>query len=361
MSAILVTGASGYVGQELAARLLRETEHELVLWLHASSIEEAEKKAAPLRQRFAANDVRLRFAHGELAAEAPFAGVEPQSVRAIVHSAAVTRFNVDEDTARTVNIEGSEKVFAFARQCRGLERLVQVSTVYASGTTEGRVDEHAPFAAPGFANHYERSKHAAEEILTQRYSDLPACIARVATVIADDDSGRVTQQNAVHNTLKLFFHGLLSLVPGKTGTPLYFVTGDYAAEALAKVTAHGKTGRVYHVAHPRGRSIDLQTFVDEAFAVFGEDKNFKNRRIMKPLFADAESFDVLVSSIDGFGGDVLRQALASVAPFARQLFIDKDVRTDNLEALLPTAGPDARELARATCAWLVKTRWGKAL
>ena len=43
-------------------------------------------------------------------------------------------------------------------------------------------------------------------------------------MIADDASGAVTQQNAFHNTLKLFYYGLLALMPGACDTPLYFIT-----------------------------------------------------------------------------------------------------------------------------------------
>jgi hypothetical protein len=51
--------------------------------------------------------------------------------------------------------------------------------------------------------------------------ELPLSVARLATVIADEERGAVTQFNAFHNTLKLFYYGPLSLMPGNPATRLY--------------------------------------------------------------------------------------------------------------------------------------------
>jgi hypothetical protein len=82
--------------------------------------------------------------------------------------------------------------------------------------------------------------------------------------------------------------------------------------------------------------------------------------VLKPLYVNAESFDELVDGIEGFGGDVVKQALQSVAPFARQLFAAKEFANDRLVRLLPGhRAPDPRTLAEAMCRALVRTKWGK--
>jgi hypothetical protein len=119
--------------------------------------------------------------------------------------------------------------------------------------------------------------------------------------------------------------------------------------------------RIVHVSHAADESATLGDLVDVAFDVFAADEGFRARRLLKPLLVDADSFELLVSGIDGFGGDAVRQALASVAPFARQLFSAKQVRNDNLRALIPGyAAPPPTELVRRTVATLVETRWGRA-
>jgi thioester reductase-like protein len=372
VSTILITGANGYVGAKTAERILASTQSNVTpstvtLWVHAGSEAEAQSKIEPLRARFQDHASRVEFAWGELGDAEPFASVDPASVVGIVHGAAVTRFNVDYDTAQRVNVVGAEKVFRFAERCTYLNQLTYVSTVYASGLASGDIAEETREAQSGggipegFANHYERSKFEAEQILVTKYSHLPWRIARVATVIADDDRGGVTQQNAVHNTLKLFFYGLLSLVPGKPQTPLYFVTGDFVAGALSDVIARGANHSVYQIVHTRKESITLDELVTIAFEAFAANEGFRTRRVLKPLYADAESFDILVDGLDSFGGDVLRQALGSVAPFARQLFVHKDFKNDRLRtSVVAYRAPSPRDLVRATCEELVRTRWGKA-
>jgi nucleoside-diphosphate-sugar epimerase len=353
---ILITGAGGYLGQRIAERVLEHSDASVVLWLHG------DPTAAPpvpvALSRFAA---RITVAAGDLRSPDAFAAIDPTSITHIVHAAAVTRFNVEADLADRVNLGGARQVYELATRCDQLEHLVQVSTVYVAGLRDGEIDEQPLDRAPRFANHYERSKWEAEQLLLEHYAQLPATIARVATVIADDLGGPVSQKNAVHNTLRLLFHGLLSLVPGEATTPVYFVTGKLVVDALAALVLGEQRPRIVHVCHGAEESATLGDLVDVAFDVFAADAGFRSRRLLKPLLVDAESFEMLVSGIDGFGGDAVRQALASVAPFARQLFSAKHVKNDQLRALLPDyCAPPPSELVRKTVQTLVETRWGKA-
>ena len=353
---ILITGAGGYIGQRLAARLLETSDASVVLWLHG----DAASRVAPPHS-LANFGSRVEAVAGELGAPDALSAVDPRELTHIVHAAAVTRFNVEAELADRVNLGGARQVYELASRCERLEHLIQVSTVYAAGLRDGEIAETPLSRAPRFANHYERSKWEAEQLLLEHYAHLPATIARVATVIADDLGGPVSQQNAVHNTLRLLFHGLLSLVPGEASTPVYFVTGRLVVDALAALVLGTQRPRVVHISHAAGESATLGELVDITFDVFAANEGFRARRLLKPLLVDADSFEMLVSGIDGFGGDAVRQALASVAPFARQLFSTKQVQNDELRALLPGyAAPPPTELVRRTVETLVETRWGRA-
>lgn len=353
---ILITGAGGYIGQRLAARLLETSDASVVLWLHGDAASPVSPPAS-----LAEFGARVETVAGELGAPDAFAAVNPRELTHIVHAAAVTRFNVEAELADRVNTGGARQVYELASRCERLEHLIQVSTVYAAGLRDGEIAEMPLSRAPRFANHYERSKWEAEQLLLEHYAHLPATIARVATVIADDLGGPVSQKNAVHNTLRLLFHGLLSLVPGEASTPVYFVTGRLVVDALAALVLGQQRPRVVHISHAADESATLGELVDITFDVFAENEGFRTRRLLRPLLVDADSFELLVSGIDGFGGDAVRQALASVAPFARQLFSAKQVKNDELRALLPGyAAPPPTELVRKTVETLVETRWGRA-
>jgi nucleoside-diphosphate-sugar epimerase len=358
--AILITGADGYLGSRVARRLAETTDVPLILWSRARDGAMAAAKREDLERALGGPSPRFAFVPGDLEDPEPFVGVDAKAVAGIVHAAAVIRFNVEAALADRVNVRGAEKLLAFAERCPALSSLCLLSSVYASGLRAGAIGEDHFTEADGFANHYERSKRECENLLPA-HRDLPWKICRLATAIADNELGQVTQYNAFHNTLKLFFHGLMSIVPGKPETPLYFVTGDFAAAAAVCVLRQGAPRGIYHASHARGESLTLGRLVDAAFAEFGRDAGFRARRILPPLFSDFEAFALLDEGVRNFAGGIVRQSVASVAPFARQLYIDKDIRNDKLAALMGSAyrAPDPETLLRNACARLVATRWGR--
>lgn len=334
--AVLITGAGGYVGSMVADRY-RQAGEEVLAHGRAS---------------------------GDLSGADPFAAVTVatrERITHIVHSGAITRFDVDRATAVAVNVEGTDKVVAFARTCPRLEALGHVSTVYSTGLRAGRIGEQPYDGTAGFANDYEWSKWQAEQRVAEGGDGLPWRVLRVATVVADDQSGAVTQHNAFHDTLKLWFHGLLPLVPGDAATRLYLVTGDFVAEAIMAVMGTTDASGVYHLAHAAGDSLTLGQAVDVVSEAFESVDAFRRRRVLRPLLGDQETFDLLVSGVGTFGGGMVRQSLQSVVPFARQLFVGKEVDNTRIRALLGPAysTPDAAELVRRTCDWLVATKWGR--
>ena len=328
---MLLTGASGYLGGALARRYLERGDLGLVLLVRTGqSREHIERHLGPLA-------ARARFVVGDLASPNPFADLDPAllpRITAVVHGAAVTRFNVEPDLATRVNVEGTAKVVALARRCGGLRSFGLVSTVYATGLAAGPLREEPAPDETEFANTYEWSKWASERVVAA--TDLPWRILRVSTVIADDDSGTVGQHNAFHHTLKLCFHGLLPLLPGRGDTPLYLVTAEFAVDAIDAVMSDSTASGVYHIAHPPFSSITLDRLLDVAFEQFAQAPRFRQRRIMRPLYADEESFRLLVDGVSPVAGGLVAQALGNVAPFARQLYVHKHIDNTRLRRVLCT-------------------------
>jgi nucleoside-diphosphate-sugar epimerase len=357
---ILITGADGYMGSRMAQRYLDDTDARLVLWMRARDAEEGRRKRLAMETRLGDAGPRVQYAWGDLENPQPFAGLDPGPVYAIVHSAAIIRFNVEEDLAKRVNVAGTEKLLRFAARCPRLESIGLLSSVYASGLQSGVIGETAFDGRAGFANHYERSKWESETLLSG-YASLPWKVCRLATAIADDEDGRITQYNAFHNTLKLFHYGLMSLVPGRAETPLYFITGNSAAQAVFRIMQKGSVRTHFHISHARADSITLGRLVDAAFDEFNRDPAFRSRRILPPLFSDAASFDLLSEGVRSFAGGIVQQSVSSMAPFTRQLFVDKDILNRNLEETLAGTyrAPDAESLIRNACRYLIATRWGR--
>lgn len=349
---VLVTGGNGYLGRLLVRR-----------YVDAGAIVLATARGEAVGQLQGATGVTVVPA--DLTDDDPFGAVDGawrRRITTVVHAAAVTRFNVDRDLAQRVNVDGTRRVLDLARDCPTLESLALVGTVYATGLRPGVIAEQPYDDGPGFANNYEESKWAAEQLVFGA-DDLPARVLRVATVVADDETGLVTQYNAFHETLKLWFYGLLSLIPGRGDTPLYLVTGAFAADAIVRLCDPAVAGGVYHVAHDRSESLTLDELLDVASAQFDQVEEFARKRILRPLLADEESFELLVDGVTPFAGGLVTQALANVMPFARQLYVRKELDNARLRAALGDgyAAPDPAALLAATCARLAASRWGRRL
>lgn len=360
--AVLLTGAGGYLGSRLAANLLASATHPVILWLHATNRADLEQKAKVLREFLGPVADTAHVRGGDLCAPEPFADIDPGELGSIVHCAAVTRFNVEEALARSVNVDGAVKVYEFASRCKKLERLALASSIYACGLREGVIAEKTLTDKPEFSNYYEWSKWESERRLHEDFDTLPWMVLRIATIVAESARGQVHQYNAFHNTLKLLFYGLISLLPGDRDTPLYFVTADFAVDAAAAILERGESKGIYHICHTPDESMTLGGLIDTAFSRFSMDADFRERRLLKPLFCDESTFRLLADGVGSFGGEVVREGLASMVPFAPQLFSRKSFDNRRLkEAMDVYAAPDATELVSNTCDYLASTRWGRRL
>lgn len=358
--ATLITGADGYVGRMIAARLLAGGDDHLVLAVRAAdSAELAAKRAALGHFLGGTQESRVTFAPVDLRDGAGLDAVPAPRITTIVHCAAVTRFNVDQGTANSVNVAGTARVCEFARRCDRISRLLLLSTVYSAGRQTGRVAEVAHPGSAGFVNCYEWSKWAAERLALTQYGDaLPLSVLRLSTVVADDDSGAVGQLNAFHHTLKLFFYGLMSVVPGDEDTPIHVTSGEYCAEAAVWLLDPAVPPGIYHACP--GVPPSFRDMMDIVFDVFESDERFRRRNLVRPLFCDRESFLDLVQLARITRSGTVLAALETFVPFADQLYLHKEVSSERLNAVWPGhRAPQQRMLIASACRDLVATRWGR--
>jgi len=344
MSRVLVTGADGYLGSRVVARCVQEG-RPVTAWIHAQNRAEYERRSHQLRHR-TGDDVTCLG--GDLADPQAFERVMPDQVSAIVHAAAVTRFDVDQETAQKINVAGTERLAKLAARCPRLERFVMLGSAYAAGLLQGDIEE-APLDPPGFANHYEWSKWRAEKLLEENHRALPWTVVRAATVVADDDTGACGQLNVVHDTLRLLYRGLLSVLPGDASVPVPLVTADAVTAAVMAILSGSFAGRFVNACPPVGVTPTLGSLLGIAMATFETCPDFQRRRVRTPPLCGREAFQMLVDGLSRHGGDLSTQVSGSLAPFAAQLFIHKRFVARRMAQLVHRPFPDPRSLLRRVC------------
>jgi thioester reductase-like protein len=356
---VLITGGTGYLGYKIAKRLLATSDEEVVLWLRARDAQTFATRRSACERLFADDAGRVSYGWGDLSMPAPFESVDGFAIKTILHPAADTRFNIDAETANVVNVAGTQKLLAFARRCPALDCVAIVSSIYAAGLSEGSIGEVLLGAEVGFANHYERSKWASERSVDD-YADLPWRVFRTGTVLADDDSGVVLQYNIAHKVKRLMFAGLLPIFPGVAGMPIYFVTGDFVADAMCALAQRSQAHAVYNVCHTAEDSLTLGRWLEQAYDCFMGTDEFASRHVMRPIMTELDAFRCLAASVEAFSRDVEMQAVVKlVNPFAEQMFVAKHVRNDRLRTAFPQyRAPDPAALLARVCAHLAETQWG---
>jgi thioester reductase-like protein len=273
--AVLLTGATGFVGMELLARYLERTDRPVAVIVRSAGGEAARGRVdAVLENLFGARARRYARRVTAVAGEltVPRLGLDPArwerlaaGVSTIVHSAASVSFALPLEEARAVNLEGTRQVLELARRAEelgGLERYAHISTAYVAGTHAGRFFEGDLDVGQAFHNSYEQSKFEAEQ-LVRSYAELPFTILRPSIVVGDRHSGWTAAFNVLYWPLRALARGLFPAIPASEAAPVDVVSIDYVADAIHSLCEEpGGLGETYHLtagpqASTMGEIVDL--------------------------------------------------------------------------------------------------------
>jgi thioester reductase-like protein len=236
---ILLTGATGFVGMTILARLLAEG-HEVYCLVRAADEPEADARLRAVLQRVEAPSTGRAIAvAGDITS--PRLGLSDgygdlaRRVGGVLHSAASVAFDLPISEARAINVEGTQRVLDFAGEVHELERFTYVSTAYVAGDRRGTVYEEDRDAGR-FRNSYECSKHEAEARV--RASGLPWTITRPSIVVGERETGWTASFNVLYAPLRALGAGAYPVIPARRRAPLDVVSVDYVADAVVALGQH---------------------------------------------------------------------------------------------------------------------------
>jgi long-chain acyl-CoA synthetase len=351
--ALLLTGASGFVGQSVLARWLSRTDRPIVVLVRAADDDAARARVVALLGSDAIEGARapliaLAADVAELEVDDVVARLGGLPVSEVIHAAACVRFDQTLDEARAVNVEGTRRMLALAQSLDArspLRRYAQVSTAYVAGSFAGRFGEGDRRIGQTFRNAYEQSKIEAEELAVA--SGLPVQVVRPSIVVGDRASGWTAAFNVLYVPLRALVAGAVDAVPEHDHGLLDVVPVDYVADALLGLADAPADGRTYHLTAGR-HAITVGELADLACRTTGRKP---------PPRVDAETFAATLGATAA--GRVLAANLGDYLPYL-------DVRTTfdaaGAEAHLAPRGirvTPVGDYLHRLIAYAQERRWGR--
>ncbi|MFC7862562.1 amino acid adenylation domain-containing protein [Streptomyces murinus] len=314
---ILLTGATGFVGSHLLARLLADTDAEIVCTVRAADVPEATARvhAALTRHGIAPGErasARLTALPADLARTD--LGLSPETLAdlaascdAIFHNAASVSILRDYTTLRAANTESTRRLLRLAAV--GTTPLHYVSTLSVAPPARHRAEvpeEFLPFHE-GLRHGYQRSKWASEHLLEQAAQrGLPVTVHRLGRVLGPARTGYVNERDFLWSVLRAGVPaGIVpELFEDEVWTPVDFVARSLVHLCLRR--DEGTAGVFNHATLSRVRLADVYDWV-RAYGYPVRVLPLANWRERLPRSADAAAttlafFDSAEDGSDGQGG-----------------------------------------------------------
>jgi thioester reductase-like protein len=346
---ILLTGATGFLGMDLLARLIEREEPQVTVLVRAPDEQGARERLRTVLARLyderPAAAANVRAVRGDLLAPGLglCAGDREQlvgSVDRIVHCAASISFDLPLRQARAINVQGVARMLDLAREIHSagsLRRVVHVSTAYVSGRHAGEFGEHDLDVGQEFRNTYERSKHEAEQLLREQAGELPLAVARPSIVVGHSESGWTSAFNVLYWPMRAFERGLLHEVPAREDSIVDFVPVDYVTDGIVGLLDAGEAHGTYNLvagaqAMSAGELVRLHSSITGRPPV-----RFVAQDTAEGLPAGAETF----------------------APYFDVSCRFADPRASALLELAGVDKPDPREFLGGLLAYARRAAWGK--
>lgn len=276
MKSVFLTGFPGFLGSELAGRLLARYDGEtsIHLLVQGRYWDKAVQRVEALEAEDPANAGRLILYEGDITRAD--LGLGEMAVRLagqvteIYHLAAVDDLGVSRDLAVRVNVQGTDNLLSFAGRCgSGLERFHYVSTCYVSGRYPGVFWEDDLEKGQSFNNYYEETKFLAERLVRRRMEfGLPATIYRPVSITGDSRTGETQKYDGIYYIIQWLVRQPQVAVLPVVGDPARYeanlVPRDFVVDAIAYLSGlEASLGKTYQLcdSHP--------PLVDEAINILG--------------------------------------------------------------------------------------------
>jgi NAD(P)-dependent dehydrogenase (short-subunit alcohol dehydrogenase family) len=255
----LVTGATGFIGRHLVARLLDRDDDVYVL-VRQGSVD----KLAALHEKWpAGSEDRVHPVIGDLTQ--PRLGVSDEDVARLTdigighffHLAAIYDMTVDDDRNRVANVEGTRHAVQLANAL-GARTFHHASSIAVAGTYKGLFREDMFDEGQKLEHADHRTKFESEKIARSQ-TQMPWRVYRPAIVVGNSKTGEMDKIDGPYyfftaiKRLRHYLPGWFPLIGPELGYT-NLVPVDFVADAMDHI-AHqpGLDGQAFHLTNPRSQ------------------------------------------------------------------------------------------------------------
>lgn len=266
-----ITGVTGTLGKEFIKELLTTTEHRLYVlirrkgrfsqWDRARKILSGSGLESFLGTRIHALDGDVTSPKFGLNEED--IDVLRREVTEFYHIAALTALNGSQLDCEMINVGGVRNALEIAwdlKRSGKMQRFFYFSTAYVAGSrqTYNSMEDTLP-ENPAHANFYESSKYKAEKLVREAMkAGLPTTIFRPSIVVGDSRTGEVSEFNVIYPFMKLFAHGILTVLPTRPENSFNIVPIDFVIRASIAISQQPSSlGKVFHLVTQNPPTISM--------------------------------------------------------------------------------------------------------
>jgi thioester reductase-like protein len=294
--AILLTGATGFLGSRLLAELLQKNDKQIYCLVRTTSIDLAKQKIFNQLAKYNV-DVKtdnLVIIPGDLSKK--YFGLSKtvyqqlaSKIDVVYHCAALVNMVLPYSKLRSTNVSGTMEILSFV--CSSRKKILHyastLSVFVASDQNKGLLLEEDKLKLTNYIyGGYAQSKWVAEYLLHQANKELNTInFYRFGLLTGDSQSAYFPKPDF----LAMFVKGIsqLGCVPAKKFTKALAIDItpiDYAAKAMLEISVQPDSqGKIFHIANSNSLSFDK---LIQAMQSFGLSINFVSQNEWNRLFTE---------------------------------------------------------------------------
>ncbi|MGZ7108336.1 MAG: AMP-binding protein, partial [Methanobacterium sp.] len=340
---IFLTGANGFLGTQIAIRIIKKYDHNIIVLIRGKNKEDAVNRLYRAWWEFPEllDEIgkRINVLNGDitqilLGLEKEEYDALVENITYVIHTAADWSLKSTLEKLQKINVLGTQNVLKLAQlahEDHGLKRFSHISTAYVAGGKMGTVSEDSLTSEYGFLSDYEKTKFESE--VEVRKSEFDVSIFRPSMIVGDSSRGYIKTFNTVYVPLRLYLSGKLKLIPVLPGMKINMVPVDYVADSVLDLTFDERAiNKTFHLTAPKDSLPTVKELIKFVKVWGQENLDLKlNDPIYMPLSGSSIQKIASTGKLFGKGNTKLLETMNTLSPYFNE---NRDYHRDNTEELL---------------------------